>query len=59
MIYTGTESLLMLSIFMPLADAVCAGLEICALLRDINTLSVDDNIVMMRIREINERGLGC
>ena len=56
---TGTKYFPMVAIFMPLADAVCAGLEICALLRDINTLSVDDNIVMMRIREINERGLGC
>ena len=58
MIYTGTESLLMLSIFMPLADSVCAGFEIGTPLREINTLSVGENIVTMRSKERSKRGRG-
>ena len=58
MIDTGTESLPMVAIFMPLADAVCLELGTGNLLRKINTLSLGDNIVTMRRRKRNERGRG-
>ena len=58
MMETGTESLTMVSIFMPLADAVCAGFEIVSPLRNTNTLIVGDKIVTMRSKEINRCGRG-
>ena len=51
MINTRTKSFTMLEIFMPLADTVCAGFETGLPLRYINTLSVGDKIVKMRIKE--------
>ena len=58
MIDTRTESLLMVEIFMPLADVLFAGFEIGFPLRGINTLSVGGNIVALRSKERNKCGRG-
>ena len=58
MLDTGTESLPMVAIFMPFADVVCVGFDIAFPLRDLNTLSVVDNIVMIRSKERSKCGCG-
>ena len=48
----------MVAISMPLADAVCADLYIGFPVRDINTLSVGENIVTMMSKERSKHGRG-
>ena len=55
---TGAESLPMVAIFMPLEDAVYAGLKISPPLRELNTLSAGENIVTTRSKEISKRVRG-
>ena len=57
-INTGTESLPMVAIFMPLVDAVCVGFKIGFPLREFNTLSVRYNIVTIWSKERSNRGRG-
>ena len=59
MIDTGTESLLKVTIFMTLADALHAGFGMGVPLSDINTLSEGENTVTMRRKEKSKPGRGC
>ena len=56
MIDTGTESFPMVAIFMPLVDAVCAESKIAPPLREIRTLSVGENKLMERSKEVSKTG---
>ena len=53
MIVSGTEYFPMVAIFIPLEYTVFAGFKIGVPLKDINNLSVGDNIVTMISREIS------